>query len=83
MRYCPLVNTLRRHHTAYHKNRLMMEVNMNLTFSIADWLLDTSDLDRGRMSHLFNGFSTRHPKPDLKERQVSQVVAASRPLGAK
>ena len=56
---------------------------MNLTFSIADWLLDTSDLDRGRMSHLFNGFSTRHPKPDLKERQVSQVVAASRPLGAK
>jgi hypothetical protein len=82
VRYCPLVNTLRRHHTAHHNNRLMMEVNMNLTFPIADWLLGTSDLDRGLLGHLFNGYSTRHLKPDLKERPVSPAVAAARPLGA-
>ena len=82
VRYCPLVNTLRRHHTAHHNNRLMMEVNMNLTFPIADWLLGTSDLDRGLLGHLFNGYSTRHLKPDLKERPVSLAVVAARPLGA-
>ena len=82
VRYCPLVNTLRRHHTAHHNNRLMMEVNMNLTFPIADWLLGTSDLDRGLLGHLFNGYSTRHLKPDLKERPVSPAVAAARPLSA-
>ena len=82
VRYCPLVNTLRRHHTAHHNNRLMMEVNMNLTFPIADWLLGTSDLDRSLLGHLFNGYSTRHLKPDLKERPVSPAVAAARPLGA-
>jgi hypothetical protein len=32
VRHCPFVNTLRRHHTAHHNARLMMEVNMNLTF---------------------------------------------------
>jgi hypothetical protein len=82
VRFCPLVNTLRRHHTAHHNNRLMMEVNMNLTFPIADWLLGTSDLDRSLLGHLFNGYSTRHLKPDLKERPVSPAVAAARPLGA-
>ena len=47
VRNCPFVNTLRRHHTAHHNARLMMETNMNLTFPIADWLFGTSDLDRG------------------------------------
>ena len=37
VRNCPFVNTLRRHHFAHHNTRLMMEVNMNLTFPIADW----------------------------------------------
>ena len=32
VRHFPFVNTLRRHHTAHHNARLMMEVNMNLTF---------------------------------------------------
>ena len=32
VRYCPLVNTLRRHHTAHHDQSIMMERNMNLTF---------------------------------------------------
>ena len=42
VRYCPLVNTLRRHHTAHHNQSIMMERNMNLTFPIADWLFGTS-----------------------------------------
>ena len=51
VRNCPFVNTLRRHHTAHHNARLMMEVNMNLTFPIADWLFGTSDLNRGLIGH--------------------------------
>ena len=35
VKHFPFVNTLRRHHTAHHNARLMMEVNMNLTFPIA------------------------------------------------
>ena len=66
VRHCPLVNTLRRHHTAHHNNRLMMELNMNLTFPISDWMFGTSDLDRGLLGHLFNGYSTEHLKKNLK-----------------
>ena len=58
VRYCPFVNTLRRHHTAHHNSRLMMEVNMNLTFPISDWLFGTSDINHGLLGHLFNGYST-------------------------
>jgi hypothetical protein len=43
----------------------MMERNMNLTFPIADWLMGSSDLDRGLLGHLFNGYSTRYIKPDV------------------
>ena len=66
VRNCPFVNTLRRHHTAHHNARLMMEVNMNLTFPIADWLFGTSDLDRGLLGHLFNGYETRFLKKNLR-----------------
>jgi len=45
VRHCPFVNTLRRHHTAHHNARLTMEVNMNLTFPLADWLF----VDRGAL----------------------------------
>lgn len=82
VRYCPLVNTLRRHHTAHHNNRLMMEVNMNLTFPISDWLFGTSDLDRGLLGHLFNGYSTTYLKTNLKGRPVSPDVAAAHPMAA-
>ena len=58
----PFVNTLRRHHTAHHNARLMMETNMNLTFPIADWLFGTSDLNRGLLGHLFNGYDDSHLK---------------------
>ena len=77
VRYCPLVNTLRRHHTAHHNSRLMMDVNMNLTFPIADWLFGSSDLDRNLLGHLFNGYSTRHLKAGLRERPKSPTEAAA------
>jgi hypothetical protein len=82
VRYCPLVNTLRRHHTAHHNSRLMMEVNMNLTFPISDWMFGTSDLDRGLLGHLFNGYSTRHLKKNLKGQPMGPVEAAAEPLAA-
>jgi hypothetical protein len=51
---------------------------MNLTFPIMDWLFGTSDLDRGLLGHLFNGYDTRFirtnmrrtsrtPKPDMAQ----------------
>ena len=66
VRHCPFVNTLRRHHTSHHNARLMMEVNMNLTFPIADWLFGTSDLNRGVIGHLLNGYDTRYLKKNLR-----------------
>src|SRR5438270_10278548 len=62
----PFVNTIRRHHTVHHSQGIMMEVNMNLSFPIADWFMGTSDLDRGLLGHLFNGYSNAHVKPRLK-----------------
>ncbi len=66
VRNFPLVNTIRRHHTAHHNMGIMMHVNMNLTFPVADWFLNTSDLRRGLLGHLFNGYSDAHVKPELK-----------------
>jgi hypothetical protein len=68
VRYMPFVNTIRRHHTMHHNKGIMMEHNMNLTFPIADWMLRTSDLDRGLVGHLFNGYSMKHVKPELRAR---------------
>ena len=62
----PFVNTIRRHHTAHHNMGIMMHVNMNLTFPIADWAMSTSDLNRGLLGHLFNGYDEQHVKPELK-----------------
>jgi hypothetical protein len=66
VRNLPLINTIRRHHTAHHNMGIMMHVNMNLTFPIADWLLNTSDLNRGLLGHLFNGYNQTHVKAELK-----------------
>ena len=82
VRNCPFVNTLRRHHVAHHNTRLMMETNMNLTFPIADWLFGTSDLDRGLFGHLFNGYSTKHLKKDLRGRPVPPEAIAGVPVPA-
>ena len=66
VRNVPFVNTIRRHHTAHHNYGIMMTHNMNLTFPIADWLMGTSDLDRGLVGTIFNGYSEDHIKPELK-----------------
>ncbi len=66
VRNMPLVNTIRRHHIAHHNMGIMMHVNMNLTFPVADWALGTSDLNRGLLGHLFNGFDERFIKDQLK-----------------
>jgi hypothetical protein len=66
VRNMPFINTIRRHHTAHHNMGIMMKYNMNLTFPIADWFLGTSDLRRGLVGHLLNGYSERHVKEELK-----------------
>jgi hypothetical protein len=81
VRNCPFVNTLRRHHTAHHNARLMMETNMNLTFPIADWLFGTSDLRRGLLGHLFNGYDDSHLKSKLRGHPKRPDMAAAEPLG--
>src|SRR5215468_1664852 len=72
VRNCPFVNTLRRHHTAHHNARLMMETNMNLTFPIADWLFGT----------LLNGYDTRYLKKNLRGHPRRPDEAAAQPIGA-
>ena len=66
VRHVPFINTIRRHHIAHHNTAIMMEKNMNLTYPIADWLFGTTDLDRGLLGHLFNGYDTSHRRTDLK-----------------
>jgi len=66
VRNMPFVNTIRRHHTAHHNQGIMMHKNMNLTFPIADWVMGTSDLNRGLIGTLFNGYDESHLKPELK-----------------
>jgi hypothetical protein len=39
---------------------------MNLTFPIADWVMGTSDLDRGLVGTIFNGYNEDHVRPELK-----------------
>jgi hypothetical protein len=66
VRNMPFINTIRRHHTAHHNWGIMMKYNMNLTFPIADWFMGTTDLRRGLFGHLFNGYSDKHVKDELK-----------------
>lgn len=67
LRHMPLVNTMRRHHVAHHDQKIMMDRNMNFTLPVFDWLMGTSDLDRGLIGTIFNGYSRRHVR-DRKER---------------
>jgi len=80
VRNMPFVNTIRRHHTAHHNARLMMETNMNLTFPVADWLFGTSDLDRGIIGHVFNGYNDDHLKSTLKGKPKRPDIAAADPI---
>lgn len=67
VRHIPFVNTIRRHHIAHHNTAIMMERNYNLTYPIADWFFGTSDLDRGLLGHIFNGYDRSHVRRDLKK----------------
>jgi hypothetical protein len=49
---------------------------MNLTFPIADWLFGTSDLDRGLLGHLFNGYDETHLKKDLRRTSRTPIGVA-------
>jgi hypothetical protein len=75
IRHLPFVNTIRRHHIAHHDTAIMMNTNMNLTYPIADWLFGTSDLRRGLLGHLFNGYDTRWLRQDLPRVRSSADVA--------
>jgi len=44
---------------------------MNLTFPVMDWLFGTSDLDRGLIGHLLNGYG--HP---LRQNQYAPRLPA-------
>ena len=54
---------------------------MNLTFPIADWLFGTSDLKRGLLGHLFNGYDTGHLKAKLRGAPKRPDEAAAVPMG--
>ena len=77
VRNTPCINTIRRHHWAHHSQSIMMERNMNLTFPIADWLFGTSDLDRGLLGTLFNGYSTKYVKTNLRHTEKTPTGSAT------
>ena len=66
VRNMPFINTIRRHHAAHHNLGIMMHKNMNLTFPSADWIMGTSDIKRGLIGTLLNGFNQDHIDPKLK-----------------
>jgi hypothetical protein len=59
----------------------MMDIDMNLTFPVADWLMGTSDLDRGLFGHLFNGYSMKHVKPELRAKIEKHMNEAPDRMG--
>ena len=65
VRHCPIINSVRRHHSVHHNMGVMMHINMNLTFPLADWLMGTSDLNRSLLGHVFNGYENEFQKPEL------------------
>jgi hypothetical protein len=79
VRNCPLVNTIRRHHAAHHSQPIMMERNMNLTYPVADWYMGTSDLDRGLLGHLFNGYNTKYVKQEFRQDQGRELDSRAQP----
>ncbi len=76
----PVVNTMRRNHWVHHHQALMPDYNLNLTIPFADWLMDTSDLDRGLWGILSNGYDMRHLRPEIAARLGTS--AFPRPPGA-
>lgn len=77
VRNLPIINSARRHHAAHHDQALMMELNMGIGTPIFDWAFGTSDLNRGLLGHLFNGYSTRYVRTDLRRTQRTPRPAAT------
>lgn len=77
IRHLPFVSTIRRHHIAHHDTAVMMHRNMNLTYPIADWLFGTSDLNRGLLGHVFNGYDTRFVKPSRRPRASAEPLISA------
>ena len=50
---------------------------MNLTFPVMDWLFGTSDLNRGLLGHVFNGYDTRFVKRDMRKTSRTPRIDAS------
>ncbi|MHC8509813.1 MAG: sterol desaturase family protein [Rhodospirillales bacterium] len=65
VRVCPVINTIRRAHRPHHIPRHRAHLNLNVTISIFDWLMGTSDLNSGLVGHLSNGVSGKHVRKDL------------------
>ncbi|MHC8509815.1 MAG: sterol desaturase family protein [Rhodospirillales bacterium] len=65
LRWLPIVNTMRRHHTTHHVVSIMRHTNVNVLLPIFDWFFGTSDLNRGLFGHFFNGYNTEHVKKGL------------------
>jgi Fatty acid hydroxylase superfamily len=82
VRNVPFVNTIRRHHTAHHNQSIMMERNMNLTFPVMDWLFDTSDLNRGLIGTLLNGYDTRYVRTDMRKTSRTPTATGTATGGA-
>ena len=53
---------------------------MNLTFPIADWLFGTSDLNRGLLGHIFNGYNTKYIKTTMRSRPNTPIEASLGPV---
>lgn len=75
----PFVNTMRRNHWVHHHQALMPAYNLNLTLPFADWLLGTSDLDRGLFGVLFNGYRMDRLKPEVAQRLQGERFAVASP----
>jgi hypothetical protein len=58
----------------------MMTHNMNLTFPIADWVMNTSDVKRGLIGTLLNGYNEDHVRPELKA-TIERFRRADAPVG--
>jgi hypothetical protein len=55
----------------------MMTHNMNFTLPLADWLFNTSDLDRGLIGTIFNGMSEKYVRVTPAKRHKNGVGARS------
>lgn len=64
----PILSTVRRNHWIHHHQSLMPDYNLNLTVPLADWALDTTDLQRNFWGVLFNRYRMDYLKPEVQQR---------------